>query len=397
MSSAHRHDGSGRRRQEKRRPPKVLVGTGDEARPRDGGCGGLRGLCDSEDELGSEGESEGEARRPALPSALSHRETIAGAAPLSPIGEKLYRPASPRLILTFPRREGRSTLAADLAPPLRRALARLASTARELPAEELARELFAMSATPPLPLAKQLLATAFGCAAEHLPARIAPSRLASTRAGPVAQLSLAHADFAVVDLETTGVAPGRASILEIGAVRVRAGRCGESFETLVDPREEIPRSITALTGIGREEIREAPDLDTALRDFDAWLGARPAPVLVAHNAAFDAGFLARAYTGRGRPFWGQTVLCTRRLGRRLLPGLGRYHLDSLCAHFGVRNGARHRALGDARATARVWVELLAIANHTGLKTLGDLLDLQSQVPASSRPKRRRATGASRRT
>jgi DNA polymerase III subunit alpha, Gram-positive type len=82
------------------------------------------------------------------------------------------------------------------------------------------------------------------------------------------------------------------------------------------------------------------------------------------------------------------VFCTQRLARRLLPRLGRYDLDHVCAHFGVFNRARHRALGDADATARVWIELLAVARERGLETVGDLLDLQER-PVRRRRRRRR--------
>ncbi len=279
-----------------------------------------------------------------------------------------------------------------LAAPLQRVLKQLERDASELPAEELARRLLAMPERPPRALAKRLLAAAFGCPVQRLPETIALPRLASTLAGACAEVELSQAHFAVVDLETTGVSPERARILEIGAVRVRAGRCGDSFETLVDPHSDIPRSITALTGIGREQVRGAPALDAALAAFDAWLGNRSAPVLVAHNAGFDAGFLARGYRAARRRFWGNTVLCTHKLARRLLPELDRYHLDSVCAHFGIANAARHRALGDARATARAWVQLLELARQRmGAKTLADLIDLQALSLARLRRKLDRAS------
>jgi DNA polymerase III epsilon subunit-like protein len=85
------------------------------------------------------------------------------------------------------------------------------------------------------------------------------------------------------------------------------------------------------------------------------------------------------------------VLCTQRLARRLLPRLGRYDLDHVCAQFGVDNRARHRALGDADATARVWIELLSLAIKRGVETVGDLLDLQEQ-PVRRRRRRRRSGG-----
>jgi DNA polymerase-3 subunit epsilon len=74
------------------------------------------------------------------------------------------------------------------------------------------------------------------------------------------------------------------------------------------------------------------------------------------------------------------------LSRRLLPELGRYNLDHLCAHFGIRNRARHRALGDAEATAHAWIELIALAREQRHATVGDLLDLQ-EAPTRRRRKR----------
>jgi DNA polymerase-3 subunit epsilon len=73
------------------------------------------------------------------------------------------------------------------------------------------------------------------------------------------------------------------------------------------------------------------------------------------------------------------VLCTRRLARRILPELGRYDLDTLSARFGIANRWRHRALGDAEATARALLEMLELGRGShALADVGDLLRLQAQ-------------------
>ena len=82
------------------------------------------------------------------------------------------------------------------------------------------------------------------------------------------------------------------------------------------------------------------------------------------------------------------MLCTVRLGRRLAPEVGRYNLDHLSAHFGISNASRHRALGDARAAARVLIELLSRREESGLHSMGELLDYQETPPAKLRRKRR---------
>ena len=179
-----------------------------------------------------------------------------------------------------------------------------------------------------------------------------------------------------------------ASILEIGAVRVSRLAIVERFETLVRPPGEgrVPRAIVALTGIHDAMVAEAPTERRALRAFRKWLDRTPTAPFVAHNASFDHGFVSRALDALELPAYRGPVLCTRKLGRRLLPDLGRYNLDQLCAHFGISNRSRHRALGDADATALALVDLLPIATaRFELSTVGELIDFESRPP---RPRRR---------
>ena len=137
----------------------------------------------------------------------------------------------------------------------------------------------------------------------------------------------------------------------------------------------------------------APRLPQALSSLRAFAGLGPIP-LVAHNAAFDSGFLRRAYRDESIPDWAGPVFCTRKLARRLLPHLDRYHLDALCAHFGLQNRARHRALGDAAVTAEAWIGLVELARQQWrTRTLGDLLEFQATTPARLR---KRAAGTAKR-
>ena len=71
-------------------------------------------------------------------------------------------------------------------------------------------------------------------------------------------LPLTDVPFCVVDLETTGTSPEGCAITEVGAVRLRGGRCEGTFQTLVDPGRGIPPSITVLTGITESMVVDAP-------------------------------------------------------------------------------------------------------------------------------------------
>ena len=283
----------------------------------------------------------------------------------------------------------------------RRSLDRIRAEGRALGAAELAGRLLFLAGQPSAGVARRLLAAALECPVEALPDRFEAADLRALRhglLGPKADagnspgsaqrargsLPIARAAFTVVDLETTGLSADAAAILEIGAVRVEGLRPTARFATLVDPGAAIPASITRLTGIDHELVADAPGAAVAIPALRRWLARTPDAAFVAHNAGFDARFLRCAFERSGLPPLPGPVLCTRRLGRRLVPALGRFDLDSLCAGFGIANRARHRALGDADATARVLLELLALARAQGVATLGELVDLQE------RPLRRRS-------
>jgi DNA polymerase-3 subunit epsilon len=152
----------------------------------------------------------------------------------------------------------------------------------------------------------------------------------------------------------------------VAVVRVRGGQPRERFSTLVDPARPIPPAITRLTGISRASVEGAPTFEQAAPALLEFIGDA---VVVAHNAPFDRAFLQaelrRAYNrSLVTPF-----LCTVRLARRLVPGLPSYRLDVLAAAFDLLIRDRHRALGDAEATAEILCRLLARLGPCSLRDL----------------------------
>ncbi|HEV8217639.1 MAG TPA: 3'-5' exonuclease, partial [Gemmatimonadaceae bacterium] len=173
--------------------------------------------------------------------------------------------------------------------------------------------------------------------------------------------------FVVVDVETTGsrsLAGDR--ITEVAVVRVRDGRAEMVFESLVNPDRPIPPAVMALTNITWEMVRTAPRF---LDICDQLLGALEGSVFVAHNAGFDWRFLSNEITrATRRPLVGQR-LCTVKMARHFLPQLRRRNLDSLSDYYGIVNTARHRAGGDAMATAKVLLRFLKEARSRECDTL----------------------------
>ncbi len=160
-------------------------------------------------------------------------------------------------------------------------------------------------------------------------------------------------DFVAVDIETTGLNPGTESIIEIGAVRVRAGRIEEEFETFVQPERKLSSFITELTGITDSMLVEAPNVEHALRAFLDFAGQ---DVLLGHNISFDYGFLKKNMVLIGEKFVRKGI-DTLHIARRLLPDLEDRSLISLCRYYQIENNHAHRAKNDAVAAFQLYCRL----------------------------------------
>lgn len=180
---------------------------------------------------------------------------------------------------------------------------------------------------------------------------------------------LADTDFVVVDVETTGAKTPECRITEIGAYRISRGQIVGEFASLVNPDAWIPPFISTLTGITNEMVRPAPRFSELA---DEWLRFAHGAVLVAHNASFDTRFLnceiARLYPARRMA---NPHLCTVALSRRILPGLTSHRLDALADHYGITITDRHRATGDALATAHIFMLMLDLLRAHDVHVLAD--------------------------
>lgn len=182
-------------------------------------------------------------------------------------------------------------------------------------------------------------------------------------------LPLTECDFVAVDLETTGCSPGRHSIIEIGAVRLRGRAVVSEFSSLVRPTDSVPRAISQLTGITADMLATAPFVDEVVAAFRAFAAGA---VLVAHNYRFDLGFLDHeAERLWGAPF-PRPALDTLSLARRLYPGLERYSLLHLASHIDTSVTPDHRAANDAKAAGEVLAAMLPELMERGMTTVGDL-------------------------
>jgi len=196
---------------------------------------------------------------------------------------------------------------------------------------------------------------------------------------------LATLTYAVVDVETTGGSPLRGHrVTEVAVVVVRDGRIHDCFETLVNPERSIPSYISRLTNITQDMVRHQPVFADIAPRLSALLGGA---VFVGHNAKFDHRWVRTESAWAGVDIPSGRVLCTVRLARRLLPHLRRRSLDHIAHHYGVPITNRHRAMGDAMATAKCFVRLLDDAGSHGLDTWDDLRGLTAKRSGAARRRR----------
>lgn len=156
--------------------------------------------------------------------------------------------------------------------------------------------------------------------------------------------------YAIVDIETTGGVAQNGGITEIAVVVHDGNTILETFQTLINPGRAIPGYITGLTGISTDMVADAPYFAEIA---DELLSVLKGKIFVAHNVNFDYNFLHYEFLKTGREF-NFPKLCTVKLSRKILPGLRSYSLGAICSHVGITITDRHRAYGDALATAHLF-------------------------------------------
>ncbi len=197
-----------------------------------------------------------------------------------------------------------------------------------------------------------------------------------------AEKAIDDCTFAVVDIEATGSRATKGDrIIEVSVVTLRRGTVELAFEALVNPGRPVPKFVSRLTNITNAMLRDQPSFDDVA---DALGGALAGHVFAAHNAQFDWRFIqAEMRRARGIELDGPRI-CTLRLARKVIPELRSRGLDTLTDYFGIAIHGRHRATGDATATAYLLAKLIDRAVDQGAATLADLQHL-------ARKRRRRRT------
>jgi DNA polymerase-3 subunit epsilon len=189
--------------------------------------------------------------------------------------------------------------------------------------------------------------------------------------------------YVVFDTETTGIRPSEGDeLIAIAAVRIVNGRIltGETFERLMNPGRSIPASSVRIHGITEDMARDKPPARIVLPQFKNFVGDG---VLIAWNAAFDMRFLELKQDEAGVRF-DNPVLDALLLSIYVSDEPIDHSLMATAERLGVVVTGRHTALGDAMATAAIWVRLLDLLEARGIRTLGQAFRISSRLVAERR-------------
>ena len=175
--------------------------------------------------------------------------------------------------------------------------------------------------------------------------------------------------FAIIDIETCGgkFEFRRGHITEICILIHDGLSVVEKFSTLINPQCYISPTFVRISGITNEMVEHAPTFAQVAKKIWEMTEGK---IFVAHNVGFDYGFIKEEFASLGAKYKRDT-LCTVRLSRKLIPGKKSYSLGNLCESLGIENEARHRAEGDAVATAKLFDILMqAKSAHPVYKNKG---------------------------
>ncbi len=199
----------------------------------------------------------------------------------------------------------------------------------------------------------------------------------------LADTPLKNLRYVVFDTETTGLRPSEGDeLIAIAAVRIVNGRIltGETFERLMNPGRSIPAASVRIHGITEEMTRDKPPARIVLPQFKGFVGDG---VLIAWNAAFDMRFLELKQDEAGVRF-NNPVLDALLLSMHVSNEPINHSLMATAERLGVVVTGRHTALGDAMATAAIWIKVMDLLEARGIRTLGQAFKISSRLVAERR-------------
>ncbi|NQT29230.1 MAG: hypothetical protein HQ596_01530 [Candidatus Saganbacteria bacterium] len=188
--------------------------------------------------------------------------------------------------------------------------------------------------------------------------------------------SIDNLECVILDVETTGLYPTEHELTEIAGIKIKGTEIINIFSSLIKPHHPIPQKITELTGIDDEMVRDFPPAEIILPKFVEFIEDS---ILIAHNAEFDLSFIKYHLKKLANQELNNSIVCTVKIARYLLPGIENHKLHSVGKHFDLPIQNRHRAMGDCELTFGIWQKFIPLLKEKGIKNKQDLDSLMRQL------------------
>ena len=183
--------------------------------------------------------------------------------------------------------------------------------------------------------------------------------------------------FAVIDTETTGSYPTKNRIMDISCILVKDESIIYTYNSLINPHQHIPEFIQNMTGITDNMTIDAPDEYPVLQDVYDILSQKSV-CFAAHNCNFDWSFVNESFKREHFNNLDIPKLCTLKLAKKIVSKNIKKNVGDLANYYNIPIINRHRAFGDAYATALFFIEFLHILkDRYDIIYLEDLINFQN--------------------
>jgi DNA polymerase III epsilon subunit family exonuclease len=177
--------------------------------------------------------------------------------------------------------------------------------------------------------------------------------------------------FCALDLETTGMNASVHKIVEIGMVKFTLNGILDEYESLVNPLQHIPQSVTQIHGITNEMVSLSVPISSIIKKVESFLKGT---ILVIQNPGFDFSFLSRAFNDSGIRTDTLYAIDTVRMSNLAYPQLINHKLNTVSAHIGFKF-KHHRAFSDANACMQIFLSSLNILDPENKFTFSNLISI----------------------
>ena len=162
--------------------------------------------------------------------------------------------------------------------------------------------------------------------------------------------------FAVIDIETTGLAPNKSEILSIGAVKYLKNGKVDVFYKLIRDVNCIPADVSELTGLNMKILKsKGSNLIEVLRMLKDFLGDR---IILGYNLTFDISFLDIAYKRNKISGLINTSKDLLPIIKKNNKFLDNYKLSTVLSEYKIENQNPHHADFDAKSTYQLALKLI---------------------------------------